>query len=255
MMYSDKARIFAALHKKGNPLVLYNIWDAASAQAVCAAGARAVATSSWSLAAAQGYADGETIPLDFMLQIVARISATLEVPVSIDFEGGYAEKPDDLMQTVTRLITAGVIGLNFEDQKLCGAGLYASDIQARRIRAIRTAAERCERALFINARTDIFLQEPEPKNHADLIDAAILRADIYNAAGADCFFVPGLVEPNLIEEICARVALPVNIMMPHAKAPAAPMAALGVARVSYGPHPFGATMARLSALANSQQRS
>ncbi|MEO5613390.1 MAG: isocitrate lyase/phosphoenolpyruvate mutase family protein, partial [Cypionkella sp.] len=87
MSQADKARRFKDLHIPGNPLVLYNIWDAGSAKTVASAGAQALATGSWSVAAAQGYGDGQAIPLDFALQIIARITQSTELPVSVDFEG------------------------------------------------------------------------------------------------------------------------------------------------------------------------
>ncbi len=92
MSQSAKAKQYAALHVAGNPLVLYNIWDAGSAKAVADAGASAIATGSWSVAAAQGYGDGEKIPLQLLLDIAGRIVAATSLPVTIDFEGGYARE-------------------------------------------------------------------------------------------------------------------------------------------------------------------
>ena len=108
MTQIEKARRFAQLHVSGTPLVLYNAWDAGSAKAIVDAGAPAVATGSWSLAAAQGYADGENIPERFVEQIVARITASVDVPVSIDFEGGYTDDDTALAQNISRLLDLGV---------------------------------------------------------------------------------------------------------------------------------------------------
>src|SRR5712692_283019 len=91
MNQTEKARRCADLHVKGAPLLLFNAWDAGSAKSILAAGAKAIATSSWSVAEAQGYRDGEAIPIEFAEQIVARIAATVDVPVTMDFEGGYSE--------------------------------------------------------------------------------------------------------------------------------------------------------------------
>src|SRR6185312_14384068 len=115
MSQIDKAVRFAELHTKGNPLVLYNVWDAGSANAVTEAGAPAVATSSWSVAEAQGYHDGEDIPLDLALQIITRIADTVDVPVSADFEGGYSDDHAMLAENVARLLDTGIVGINFED--------------------------------------------------------------------------------------------------------------------------------------------
>src|SRR5579883_1715141 len=104
MSQRDRATQFAALHVKGSPVLLYNAWDAGSAKAVLEAGAKAVATSSWAVAEAQGYRDGEHIPLDLVERIVARIADTVEVPVTADFEGGYSEDSDALAENVSRLL-------------------------------------------------------------------------------------------------------------------------------------------------------
>ena len=88
MSQDEKAKYFAQLHELGNPCVLYNIWDAAGAQAVAKAGAKAIATGSWSVAAAHNFKDGEVIPLDLVERIAERICAAVEQPVTIDFESG-----------------------------------------------------------------------------------------------------------------------------------------------------------------------
>ena len=157
----EKARRFEELHVKGTPVLLYNAWDAGSAQSILEAGAQAIATSSWSVAAAHGYSDGEDIPLPFVEQIIARIAATVDAPVTLDFEGGYSEDDGALADNIARLLDLGVIGINFEDRVVKGSGLYGIDRQARRIATIRKAAEKTNIALFINARTDLFLGEVE----------------------------------------------------------------------------------------------
>src|SRR5258708_33740313 len=137
MNQTDNARRCAELHVKGAPLLLFNAWDAGSAKSIVAAGARAIATSSWSVAEAQGYRDGEAIPIELAEQIIARIAATSEVPVSADFEGGYSEDDGELAANVSRLLVCGGIGINFEDRVVKGSGLYDIDRQARRLVAIR----------------------------------------------------------------------------------------------------------------------
>lgn len=246
MTQVDRARAFRALHVKGDPLVLYNIWDAGSAKAVAAAGARALATGSWSVAAAQGYDDGETIPLDFLARIASRIAATVDLPLTVDFEGGYALAPEDLFANATTILRTGAIGVNFEDRVVLGEGLHAVDVQARRIAALRAAADAFGVALFINARTDLFLAAERPQ-HAGFIEAAMARCAAYAEAGADGFFVPGLADAALIERVCAGSALPVNVMTNTHTPPASALAQLGVARISHGPGPFRQTMAALTA--------
>jgi len=158
MNQKEKAKRFAQLHVKGAPLLLYNAWDAGSAQSVLEAGAKAIATSSWSVAAAQGYQDGEAIPIEFAEQIVGRIATSVDAPVTVDFEGGYSEDDSELAGNISRLIDLGVIGVNFEDRVVKGSGLYSVDRQARRLGAIRKAAAQKRVDLFVNARTDVFFE-------------------------------------------------------------------------------------------------
>ena len=166
MTQTDKARLFAGLHVKGDPVILYNIWDAGGAKAIADAGAKAVATGSWSVADAQGFKDGEDIPLDFLLTLVSRIAASVDVPLTVDFEGGYAEDPESLGKNISRVIDTGAVGVNFEDQRVGGSGLHDPKVQHERIRAIRQAAEASGIPFFINARTDLFLKERARDKHA-----------------------------------------------------------------------------------------
>src|SRR5580704_2072459 len=184
----EKVKRFAELHVAGTPLVLYNAWDAGSAKAILDAGAKAIATSSWSVAAAQGYGDGEAVPIELAEQIVGRIAATVEIPVTVDFEGGYSEDDGELAANISRLLDLGVIGINFEDRIVKGSGLYSVDRQARRIAAIREAARQKGVDLFINARTDVFFEHGVD---AAAVAEALDRGRAYAAAGASGFFIPG----------------------------------------------------------------
>jgi len=247
MTQSDKATAFAKLHVKGTPVLLYNAWDAGSAKAIEAAGAKAIATGSWSVAAAQGYGDGEDIPLDLALAIVARIAASIEVPLTVDFEGGYSDDDNTLTDNIGSLIDRGVIGINFEDRVVKGFGLYDIDRQARRIAAIRGAAEKRRVPLFINARTDLFLgRGGEPSSE---IGAALDRAKAYAAAGASGFFIPGLTDEALIGRIVEGSPLPINVMVTDGVPPNERLASLGVARISYGPIPYAEAMQTLQQVA------
>lgn len=236
---------FAALHRRGDPLILFNAWDAGSARAVAEAGAPAIATGSWSVAAALGYADGEALPLDLVLGNVARIVAAVDLPVTIDFEAGYATAPDALAANAARLAQTGAVGCNLEDQVVGGKGLHAIVDQCARLRAARSGAGT---GFFINARTDLFLQAPR-EDHPTLIDAALERARAYTEAGADGFFVPGLVDPAAIKRVCGACPLPVNIMAMAGAPTAGALARLGVSRISHGPGPYRAAMAALAAAA------
>lgn len=241
-----KASLFKQLHQRGNPLVLYNAWDAGSAKVIAAQGAKAIATGSWSVAASQGYPDGEAIPLDLLLALAARMSYSVSLPVSVDFEAGYAQKPQVVAKHVGWFMDRGIIGINFEDQIIGTKSLYPVSEQAERIEAIRQMAEGKELPFFINARTDLFLHESDQDRHGELIDEAVKRAKVYAAAGADGFFAPGLARADLIERLCEMVSLPVNILYRTGVPAIDELARLGVGRVSFGPEPFRQTMAALA---------
>lgn len=249
MSQAERARQFAALHVKGEPLVLYNIWDAGSARAVADSGAKALATGSWSVAAAQGYEDGQALPLADLLATAHRIAGSVELPLTVDFEGGYAEDEEALAANLTQLIATGAVGINFEDQIVGGDGLHSLDVQAGRIRAVRQAAAAAGVPLFINARTDLFLKQADATKHAALMDEAGARAAAYAEAGASGYFVPGLVAEDLVARICEISPLPVNAMMKPGAPSRARLAELGVARISHGPFPYIAVMEQLKAAA------
>ena len=229
MSQAKKAKEFAALHVKGNPVILYNAWDAGSAKAIVNAGAKAIATSSWSVAAAQGYDDGEDLPIAIVEQIAGKIASSVSVPVTVDFEGGYSDDDHKLATNISKLLDLGVIGINFEDRVVKGKGLYNIDRQAKRIAAIRRAAAHKGIAFFINARTDVFLG-----NSAD-VEEALQREKAYASAGASGFFIPGLTDANQIKRIVNEASLPINVMVMEGVPSNDRLAKLGVARVSYGP--------------------
>ena len=234
----DKAKSFHALHKKGDPVILFNVWDPGSASAVAKAGAKAIATGSAPVAMAHGFADGEQIPLDLALDNLRRIVGAVELPVSADLEGGYGVAPELAAETVARALEAGAVGFNFEDQVVGGTGLHDVPVQSARIAAVRAATDRSGIPAYINARTDLFLKaKPETHDQA-LLDQALERARAFEQAGASGFFAPALADESLIGKLCEACPLPVNIIALPGVPPAARLAALGVARISYGPVPY-----------------
>ncbi len=245
---SEKARRFASLHQPGRPLILFNAWDAGSAKSVAGAGALAIATGSWSVAAAHGFGDGQGLPLELALANAREIAAAVDLPVTIDFEGGYAVDPETLGANMAALAATGAIGCNFEDQVIGGEGLHPVGRQAGRIRAARAAAGP---DFFINARTDLFLKN-KPDTHEALVEDARERAGAYAEAGASGFFAPGLADLRLIERLCAASPLPVNIMAFPGAPPAAQLAEAGVARISHGPGPYRLAMKALADAARSE---
>lgn len=236
------AETFRSLHQPGRPLVLFNIWDAGSAKAVAAAGAPALATGSWSVAAANGYADGEQIPLEAALANLRRIVAATSLPVSVDLESGYGDSADAVGRTIAAAIAAGAVGCNLEDSIPADGRLRPLEEAIDRIAAARAAATASGIPFFINARSDVFFQSPAETHDAATVAVALERANAYAAAGADGIFVPGLVSAGLIADFVRASPLPVNVMIGSKSPSNAALAAAGVARISHGPGPYLAAM-------------
>jgi 2-methylisocitrate lyase-like PEP mutase family enzyme len=243
---ASKYETFAALHVPGDPVVLYNIWDVGSALAVVAAGAKALATGSHPVADAHGWPDGQQVPLDFALANAARIVNAVELPLTVDFEGAYSADPGEGAANVVRLAATGAVGCNFEDQVIGSEGLHPLDLQARRISAIRRAVGD---QFFINARTDTLLKM---QDHGDsTIDQVIERGKAFADAGASGFFVPRLADPAHIERVVREVPLPLNVIAFPGAPDKSVWASAGVARISHGPFPHRALMAKLEEMARS----
>ena len=233
-----KAEHFRALHIPGKPLLLFNIWDAGSAKAVGAAGAKAIATSSWSVANANGFSDGEQMPLALAIENLRRIVGATALPVTFDLESAYGDTPEVTAETVDLAIEVGAVGGNLEDSFPTNGKLRETVNQCERVRSARRAAEAAGIRFFINARTDVFFQRPPAEHDNAMLDDAIERARAYAEAGADGIFVPGLVATKLISCLAQSSPLPVNIMVGDGTSPLQELAEHGVARVSYGPSPY-----------------
>lgn len=238
MTQQERAESFAQLHVQGEPLVLTNIWDAGSAKVVAESGAKAVATGSHSVAAAHGFEDGEALPLELALANLVRIVASVALPVSTDIESGYGESPAEVASTVRQVLEAGAVGINLEDQIIGRGGRYSVQMQCERLRAAREVAKDFGVPLFINARTDVYLQAA-PEEHSEIhLEEAVNRAKAYAEAGSSGFFAPGLSDTRAIKTLCDTSPLPVNIMLTQSTLSAEELAALGVARISLGPGPY-----------------
>lgn len=231
---------FAALHVPGAPVVLYNIWDAGSAVAVAAAGAKALATGSHPVGDAAGFGDGQKVPLDFVFGNARRILAAVDLPLTVDFEGAYSTDPEEGAANVAALKATGPVGCNFEDQVIGGEGVHPLELQCRRIRAIRNAVGS---DFFINARTDLFLKTQD-YNDA-LVDEVIARGKAFADAGASGFFVPRMADPAQVERVVRDVPLPLNLIAFPGAPAKAEWASAGVARISHGPFPHRALMKQL----------
>jgi 2-methylisocitrate lyase-like PEP mutase family enzyme len=242
---SNVAR-FAALHVSGEPLILFNVWDAGSAQAVAKAGANAIATGSASVAMANGFGDGQQVPLDFALANAKRIIDAVDLPVTVDFEGAYSDDPVAGARNIARLAETGAVGCNFEDQVVGGEGLHPTAVQAERIAAARQAVGP---DFFINCRTDLFLKAPQETHDEAMLDEAIGRVRAYAEAGASGFFVPMLGDLEMLRRLCGESPIPINFMTYPGCPSNAEVAATCVARISHGPFPFMDLMGRLEAMA------
>jgi len=241
---ASRFETFAALHVPADPVILYNIWDVGSALAVVAAGAKALATGSHPVADANGWPDGQKVPLDFVFANARRIIGAVDVPLTVDFESAYSTDPEEGAVNVAALKETGAVGCNFEDQVIGGEGVHPLELQVRRIAAIRRTVGF---DFFINARTDLFLKI---QTHDDaLVDQVVERGKAFADAGASGFFVPRLAEPAQIERVVRDVPLPLNVIA----FPGAPekrlWAEAGVARISHGPFPHRALMAKLTEMA------
>ncbi len=233
MKQADRGAYFRQLHNQ-RPLVLPNAWDAASARVIELAGASAIASTSAGVSWTFGRRDGQKLRREEMIQAIHNIVQTVAVPVTADIEGGYGSgSAHDVAETVKAVIAIGVAGINLEDSPGCdGQELLMPELHAERIRAAREAASVAGGDLVINARTDVYLfQVGAPETR---FDAAVQRANLYRAAGADCLFVPGMIDATTIAALVRAIDGPLNIMAMFG-APSVPqLGQLGVARVSVG---------------------
>jgi 2-methylisocitrate lyase-like PEP mutase family enzyme len=241
----SRCDLLRSLHRPGDPLLLPNAWDVATARAVVAAGFPVVATTSGGVAAALGYEDHEGAPGDEMLAAAARIASGVDVPVTVDAEAGYGMAPAEL---VAALRSMGAAGCNLEDTDHAAGSLRDPDRHADWLRAVRQAASDDDYPLVINARIDVFLGPflagADPGAQEELVPEALQRANAYLEAGVDCVFPITLWEPDALRRFTSEVRGPINVV-PLPQGPSlAELAALGVARVSWGILLHGQAMAR-----------
>jgi 2-methylisocitrate lyase-like PEP mutase family enzyme len=238
----ERAGRLLELHEAHEVLALVNVWDVASATALAALPeTRAIATASHAIAAAFGYEDGERIPVDLMLDMVGRIALCTDLPVTADLEAGYGSPGE----TVRRAIGMGVVGANLED----GMRPHIESVE-NVASAVNAAHAEGVASFVLNARTDaLLLRGDRPLD--DAIEDAVERGRAYLDAGAACVFVPGTAEESVIERLVAGIGDRRVSVLGHVHSPLSPqrLAALGVARVSYGPYPQAAALAALQHVA------
>ena len=223
---TGRAAALRALHA-GPGFVLPNAWDAGSARILEQVGFPAIATTSAGIAWSCGVPDGGALDRDTMLEHVGRIVAAVGVPVTADLEAGYGDTADDVGRTVARAVEIGVVGCNLEDAGK--AGLYGIDEASDRLAAARAAAP--SGTFVLNARTDTYFAGTSGDAFAETVERAVR----YVEAGADCVFVPGVVEEDTIRRLAAAIPVPLNVVAGLASLIDAPtLFSLGVKRVSLG---------------------
>ncbi len=229
-----KAERFRTLHHERRILVLPNIWDPGGARMLESLGYPAVATASASVAYSLGYDDGQQITLDAMLDVVGRVAASVDVPVTADMESGYAERSEEVADNMRRVVRAGAVGINLEDSIREGEVLFDVDFQCARIRAVREMARQEGVPLVINARTDVFWP-CVPGTDSEKFDQAVLRAKAYIEAGADCFYPILLGDRETLSRLYEAIRAPINILAPTCRATLRELEDMGIARLSLGP--------------------
>jgi 2-methylisocitrate lyase-like PEP mutase family enzyme len=232
-----KIEAFRQLHVPGKPLIVYNIWDAGSARAVAQSAAKAIATSSWSVAKAHGFDDGEKIPYELAIANLGQIVAAVDLPVTFDLESGYGEQPEKVGNNVSLAIETGAVGCNFEDSVPATGKVRELATQVSRIQGARSAANAAGIPFFINARCDLFFQGESVPHDEALLKKTIERAHAYAETGADGLFVPGLEKFSLIAQLAKKSPLPLNILATSTTSLRV-LADNGVARISYGATPY-----------------
>jgi 2-methylisocitrate lyase-like PEP mutase family enzyme len=232
-----------SLHRPGDPLVLVNAWDAASARAIAGAGAPVIATSSAAIAAVLGEPDDDRMDVDLVFDMVRRISTATPLPVTADVEAGYGLEPDEL---IARLIAAGAVGCNVEDSDHRRPGEQVpADAFAERLAGIREAADAVGVHVVLNARIDTFLLGTAGAN---AVEDVLARGRQYLAAGADCVYPIRLVDPAVVAELAGALGGPLNANVAPGAA-ISELAGAGAARISVGPRGQYVAMERLATFA------
>jgi 2-methylisocitrate lyase-like PEP mutase family enzyme len=232
-----KAQTFLSLHTNGELLILPNIWNPIGARVLEYQGYPAVATASAAVAESLGYEDGENIKLETMLEILFRISRSVNVPVTADIEAGYADTIEALKENSLRVMETGVVGVNLEDSIIETGPLRSETEQCERIAAVREVASRHDLHLVINARADSFLSDSF-NSWEERIEAAIRRAKSYVEAGADCIYPIGPGDPETLSQLRKRISAPINIFASPKAISLKDLHQLDINRVSFGPQVF-----------------
>ncbi|EII2511220.1 isocitrate lyase/phosphoenolpyruvate mutase family protein [Salmonella enterica] len=236
---------FAELHNQHEPLLIANVWDAASAVAAQEAGYQALGTSSAAIAATLGYEDGQGIPFEELFYMVTRIRAVSNLPLSVDMEAGYGDSAEEIITHLMHLAETGVSGVNLEDSRIIKGVRQLDDVSefSRNLRAVCDALRSENYRLFLNIRTDTYLL-----GHKGALQETILRGQSYKAAGADGLFVPCLTSEKDISLIAEATGLPLNVMCMHDLPTFGKLKLAGVSRISMGNFVHSAIQSKLTDL-------
>lgn len=237
----QKAKLFLSLHKQDKILILPNIWDPLGARMLEAEGFPAAATASAAISSSLGYKDHENIKLSTHFEIIRRIVASVEIPVSADIEGGYAEKISELRDSITQLLETGAAGINIEDNINDGSAIRESHEQCERIAAVRETAAKAGIDLVINARVDFFLVNPD-KPKEEIENEIIKRAKAYVQAGADCIYPIGITDRDTLIRLRKNISSPMNVLGTPQAESISSLQDMGINRLSFGPYIFRSTM-------------
>ncbi|MDB5276418.1 MAG: isocitrate lyase/phosphoenolpyruvate mutase family protein [Ferruginibacter sp.] len=248
----EKAEQFLKFHQDKEMLVLLNSWDTGSSKLIEACGYKAIATTSMGIAASLGYPDCEVIQLPEMIEVIKRIVQGVQVPVTVDIEAGYGNNLDEIIDSVTKIIATGIVGINIEDSLNLNPVLIDELEFCERISAIRTLADSLGFHLVINARTDSFYVSTGSSR--EKLTESIRRGNKYREAGADCIFVQPVWEKETISTLVKEINAPINILSNPTIGAGVPLSIselqdLGVARVSLGSGLMKATLALIKKVA------
>ena len=245
MSQAAKAGQFLSLHNNGKLLILPNVWNPIGARMLQAKGYPAVATASAAIAESLGYSDGEQLKLDTMLDMVARIVRSVDLPVTADFEAGYSDSIENLQENISRLLDTGAVGINFEDSWDDSSRLRPISEQVERIKAVREAADRKGIHLVINARTDSFFAEGFASEE-ERVEDVVTRLNAYAQAGADCVYPIGCGDKETLKILRKKISAPINVLATAKTASLKELQDLDINRVSFGPYLFRSLLAKLS---------
>jgi 2-methylisocitrate lyase-like PEP mutase family enzyme len=248
-LQKEKARRLLSLHKRGKLLVLPNVWNPLGARILEKKGYPAVATASAAISASLGFEDGEKVKRATAVELIGRISRSVEVPVTADIETGYGESLSDIEVTAQQVIESGAVGVNIEDGLEWGGGLRTIEDQCQRIAIFRQFADGRGVHLVINARTDSFVSSLFP-NKEEAAEEAVARAKAFSEAGADCFYPIGPGDEATVRLLRDRIESPINILVTPTAAPLSVMQDIGVNRVSFGPYIFRSLIRKFANIAD-----